>query len=113
MENGIFAACNRRMAAFHRPRPKRPRTKKAEHITVPVLVMHSSFTRGRMRLDSGVSERGCVSTRNELQKRGMKLGQKSTRQVSTITDGMHDLILSEPASRESAYDTIFRFIRAH
>ena len=50
---------------------------------------------------------------HELQKRGMKLGQKSTRQVSTITDGMHDLILSEPASRESAYDTIFRFIRAH
>ena len=34
--------------------------KKAEHITVPVLVMHKQFTRGRMRLDSGVSERGCA-----------------------------------------------------
>ena len=87
--------------------------KKAEHITVPVLVMHSSRRVEGCGWTPEFQKGDAVLNPHELQKRGMKLGQKSTRQVSTITDGMHDLILSEPASRESAYDTIFRFIRAH
>ncbi len=86
--------------------------KKAGHITVPVLVMHSSrridgcgwtpeFQTGDAVLDPAM-----------LQRRGSRLGQPSTRRVCTIDSGLHDLILSEPRPREAAYDTIFRFLKS-
>ena len=85
--------------------------KEASHITVPILVMHSSrkvegcswtpeFQKGDAVLDPAM-----------LQARGSRLGKR--REVVTIENGIHDLILSGKAAREAAYDTIFRFIRTH
>ena len=44
-----------------------------------------------------------------LRKRGVKMGRNP--QVSAISGGIHDLILSSPKVREAAYDTIFAFMR--
>lgn len=85
--------------------------KKASHITVPILVMHSSRKVEGCSWTPEFQKGDAVLDPAQLQQRGMKLGRQ--RQVSTITDGIHDLILSEPVPREAAYDTIFRFIRTH
>lgn len=85
--------------------------KDGSHITVPILVMHSSrkidgcdwtpeFQTGDAVLDPAM-----------LQKRGEKLGR--VREVVTIDSGLHDLILSKKVTRDAAYDTIFSFIRRH
>ena len=85
--------------------------KDGSHITVPILVMHSSrkidgcdwtpeFQTGDAVLDPAM-----------LQKRGEKLGR--VREVVTIDSGLHDLILSKKEARDAAYDTIFSFIRRH
>lgn len=85
--------------------------KHASHITVPILVMHSSRKIDGCSWTPEFQTGDCVLNPFDIQRRGEKLGK--VRQVSTITDGIHDLILSEPEAREAAYDTIFRFIRTH
>lgn len=83
--------------------------KKAGHITVPVLVMHSSRKVDGCSWTPAFQSGDAVLDPAEIQKRGKKLGRDP--QVSTIDDGLHDLILSSPSAREAAYDTIFRFIK--
>ena len=82
--------------------------KNASHITVPVLVMHSS--RG---LDACSWSRECMSADivlnpKDIARLGARLGKEP--QVSALDDGMHDLILSRKEVRAAAYDTIFGFI---
>lgn len=85
--------------------------KNAKHITVPVLVMHSSDKVDGCDWTPEFQHGDCVLDPAMIQQRGEKLG--SVRQVSTITGGLHDLILSEPEAREQAYNTIFEFIRKY
>lgn len=87
--------------------------KKATHITVPVLVMHSSRRVEGCGWTPEFQKGDAVLNPADIRKRGERLGRKESRQVSQITGGIHDLILSEPKAREAAYDTIFRFIRTH
>ena len=83
----------------------------ATHITVPVLVMHSDRRVEGCGWIPEMQKGDCVLNPEEIRKRGERLGR--IRQVSAISDGIHDLILSSPAVRENAYDTIFSFIRRH
>ncbi len=85
--------------------------KQAKWITIPVLVMHSSRKVDGCNWEPIFQKGDAVLDPEMIQTRGEKLGKSP--QVSTITDGLHDLILSEPEAREAAYDTIFKFIRTH
>lgn len=85
--------------------------KKADHITVPILVMHSSRKIDGCNYTPEFKTGDAVLDPAMLQKRGMKLGK--IREVCTIDSGIHDLILSERPHREAAYDSIFSFIRRH
>lgn len=85
--------------------------KKASHITVPILVMHSSRKIDGCNYTPEFKTGDAVLDPAMLQKRGEKLGK--VREVCTIDSGIHDLILSELPHREAAYDTIFSFIRRH
>lgn len=85
--------------------------KKASHITVPILVMHSSRKIEGCNYTPEFQTGDAVLDPAMLQKRGMKLGK--VREVATIDSGLHDLILSRKEVREAAYDTIFSFIRRH
>ncbi|MDE6338176.1 MAG: alpha/beta hydrolase [Muribaculaceae bacterium] len=85
--------------------------KKADHITVPILVMHSSRKIDGCNYTPEFKTGDAVLDPTMLQKRGEKLGK--VREVCTIDSGIHDLILSELPHREAAYDTIFSFIRRH
>lgn len=84
--------------------------KHAEHITVPVLVMHSSRGLDACSWSEECQYADVVLNPAMLKKRGAKLGRNPV--VATIDSGMHDLILSAPSVRSAAYDTIFRFIRS-
>lgn len=85
--------------------------RKARNITVPVLVMHSSRGLEQCAWTPECQSADLVLNPRQIQERGRKLGRNP--QVSTIDDGIHDLILSAPRVRAAAYDTIFRFIRLH
>lgn len=81
----------------------------ASHITVPVLVMHSSRGIKACGWTEECQTGDVVLDPAMIQKRGEKLGRNPA--VCTIDSGLHDLILSREPVREAAYDTIFRFIR--
>lgn len=85
--------------------------KKADHITVPILVMHSSRKIDGCNYTPEFKTGDAVLDPAMLQQRGMKLGK--VREVATIDSGIHDLILSLKPHRDAAYDTIFSFIRRH
>lgn len=87
--------------------------KKRNCITVPILVMHSSRKIEGCNWTPEFQTGDAVLDPQMLQQRGEKLGQPSTRQVTTIDDGLHDLILSSETPRRKAYETIFEFIRTH
>ena len=81
----------------------------AGNITVPVLVMHSDRGGHACTWDSACMSEDIVLDPAMLRKRGVKMGRNP--QVSAISGGIHDLILSSPKVREAAYDTIFAFMR--
>lgn len=85
--------------------------KKRDHITVPLLVMHSSRKIDGCGWEPVFQTGDAVLNPFEIEKRGRKLGQPSMRQVCAIDSGLHDLILSRPAVRQAAYDTLFRFMK--
>lgn len=85
--------------------------KKASHITVPILVMHSTRKISGCNYTPEFQTGDAVLDPAMIQKRGEKLGH--VREVCAIDSGIHDLILSPSPHREAAYDTIFRFIRTH
>lgn len=85
--------------------------KKAENITVPILVMHSSRKIEGCNYTPEFQTGDAVLDPAMIQERGMRLGK--VRQVCTIDSGLHDLILSNEKARNAAYDSIFSFIRQH
>lgn len=85
--------------------------KKASHITVPILVMHSSRKIDGCNYTPAFKTGDAVLDPFMLQKRGEKLGHQ--RMVCTIDSGIHDLILSPLPAREAAYDTIFKFLQKY
>lgn len=85
--------------------------KNASHITVPILVMHSSRKIDGCQWTPEFQTGDAVLDPDMLQQRGSRLGRQ--RQVATIDSGLHDLILSRKPVRDAAYDTIFSFIRRH
>ncbi len=85
--------------------------KRASHITVPILVMHSSRKITGCGYTPVFHTGDCVLDPEMIKKQGEKLGK--VRQVCAIDSGIHDLILSSKPHRDAAYDTIFRFIRTH
>lgn len=80
-------------------------------ISVPVLVMHSSRRVEGCSWTEEFQHGDAVLDPEQLQQRGVRMGHNP--QVSTIDEGIHDLILSEPTPRREAYATIFEFIRTH
>ncbi len=85
--------------------------KNASHITVPILVMHSSRKIDGCNYTPAFKTGDAVLDPEMLQKRGEKLGKR--RMVCAIDSGIHDLILSPLPVREAAYDTIFRFLKRY
>lgn len=85
--------------------------KKKHCITVPILIMHSSRKIDGCQWTPEFQTGDAVLDPAMIQKRGKELGNPSKRVVCTIDSGLHDLILSEPAARRAAYDSIFKFIR--
>ena len=81
----------------------------AKNISVPILVMHSSRKIDGCNYTPVFQTGDAVLDPEMIQKQGMKLG--SERVVCAIDSGLHDLILSQERPRETAYDTIFNFIR--
>lgn len=80
-------------------------------ITVPILLMHSdhSVTNGKTAEDYQAGD--AVLNVDDIIKYGNRLGPDVTD--VTITDGLHDLVLSRPDVAENAYDAIFAFLAAH
>lgn len=87
--------------------------KRAEYITVPILVMSSSRRIDGCNYTPEFSTGDCVLDPAMIRKRGRRLATDSLRTVCEIDSGLHDLILSRKQVRDDAYNTIFRFIRTH
>lgn len=83
----------------------------AKNISIPVLVMHSSRKVDGCQWTPEFMKGDAVLDPEMIGKRGEKLGKNPC--VVTITDGLHDLILSAKPVRDAAYDSIFKFIRTH
>lgn len=78
------------------------------NIAVPILLMHSSGSLKGEGWTPEYQKNDVVLDVNHISQRGRKLGADVTE--ATIKDGMHDLILSSPESREQAYNTIFDWL---
>ncbi|WP_290452413.1 alpha/beta hydrolase [uncultured Muribaculum sp.] len=77
-------------------------------IQVPVLLMHSD--KSYSGADTSLIKRAdVVLDVDDMEKYGPRLGRDVT--IKTIPDGIHDLILSMPDSRENAYETMFCWLR--
>lgn len=77
---------------------------KHSDIKVPILLMHSSQS-----VDGNNAAHGdAVLNVADISRWGRRLGPDVTE--VTITNGLHDLILSAPTARKSAYSAIFRFL---
>lgn len=87
--------------------------KKATHITVPLLVMHSSRKIDGCNYTPAFKTGDAVLDPASIQRVGEKLGNQDKRMLCTIDSGIHDLILSPLPAREAAYDTIFRFLKKY
>lgn len=78
-------------------------------IHVPILLMHSDSSLNVMRWTPGCQTHDIVLNVDHIAKRGRRLGHDVTE--VTVDSGMHDLILSAPAIREKAYQTVFNWLR--
>lgn len=88
--------------------------KKRGNIKVPLLVMHSSRKIDGCNWTPEFMTGDAVLNPAALGKIGITLGADLNKtMVCAIDSGLHDLILSEPAPRKAAYDSIFRFIRRY
>lgn len=85
--------------------------RKRKNISVPILVMHSSRKIDGCGWTPQFQTGDCVLDPFMIKSRGEKLGR--FKEVCAIDSGIHDLILSEPAPREAAYDSIFCFIKRY
>lgn len=88
------------------------KVRKGLQLDCPVLVMSSdkSYPETQKWHNEYLSSDIVLSV-DDIQKYAPRLGNYVTR--DTITNGIHDLILSEKASRDKAYQTVFEWIREH
>ncbi len=77
---------------------------KHSDIKIPILLMHSSVSVHGADAPKG----DAVLNVEDIIRYGRKLGPEV--EEVTINGGLHDLILSAPAARDSAYAEIFRFL---
>lgn len=88
--------------------------KHRENIVVPLLVMHSSRKIDGCDWTPEFQTGDCVLNPFAIQKIGVTLGADLRKtEVCAIDSGLHDLILSAPAHRQAAYDSIFSFMRRY
>ncbi len=83
--------------------------KKGGKIDVPILLMHSSGSVSGDKWTPEFQKNDAVLNVKDISRIGRGLGQDVTE--DTVTDGLHDLMLSAPPVREKAYDDMFRWIR--
>lgn len=83
--------------------------KKGGDIDVPVLLMHSSGSVTGDEWTPEYQKNDAVLNVDDISKIGRKLGKDVTE--DTITDGLHDLMLSAPEVRENAYKSVFDWLR--
>lgn len=81
------------------------RLHKRSDIRVPILLMHSSQSVGGADAARG----DAVLNVEDIIRYGRRLGPDVTE--VTIPYGLHDLVLSAPAARDSAYRAIFDFLK--
>lgn len=88
------------------------KVRKGLQLDCPVLVMSSdkSYPETKEWHNEYLSS-DIVLNVDDIQKYAPRLGNYVTR--DTITNGMHDLILSEKASRDKTYQTVFEWIKKH
>lgn len=93
---------SRWLGAIHRAQR---RLKRRAHIGVPILLLHSSQSIGGDEWTSDFNRADAVLDVADIAKYGQRLGDDVTE--VTITDGMHDLILSRRDVRDETYRQIF------
>lgn len=88
------------------------KVRKGLQLDCPVLVLSSnkSYPETKEWHNEYLSS-DIVLNVDDIQRYAPRLGNYVTR--DTITNGMHDLILSEKASRDKAYQKVFEWIKEH
>lgn len=81
---------------------------KGLNLPVPVLVLHSDKSAYDPEDWNTYTNADAVLDVNDIDKYGKKLGSQAD--VETIPNGLHDLILSNKASRDSTYRAFFHFL---
>jgi alpha-beta hydrolase superfamily lysophospholipase len=84
--------------------------KKNSLIKVPVLLMHSDHSVSGSEYSEAFQRGDAVLNVEDISRIGRRLGPYVTE--VTITDGLHDLVLSAPAVREDAYRQMFDWLSA-
>ena len=78
-------------------------------VKVPVLLMHSDKSAWHGDSDKAYSTSDGVLDVRKISRAGQLIGNNV--QDVTITDGLHDLVLSRPDVRRKVYETIFSWLR--
>lgn len=81
---------------------------KGLNLPVPVLVLHSDKSAYDPKDWKTYTNADAVLDVNDIAKYGKKLGKEAN--VRTIPNGLHDLVLSNRASRDSTYRAFFNFL---
>lgn len=88
------------------------RLKSGRHkINVPVLLMHSDKSVGGDRWTPEFQKGDAVLDVADISRYGRRLGDDVTE--ATVTDGLHDLVLSAPKVRHGVYRTMTDWISRH
>jgi alpha-beta hydrolase superfamily lysophospholipase len=83
---------------------------KKSNIQVPILLLHSSASvNSNVWTDEYLHADGVLNV-DDISKRGNRLGSNVTE--STIEGALHDVMLSNKASRESAYKAVFDWLKS-
>lgn len=83
--------------------------KKDADINVPILLMHSSGSITGDKWTPDFQKNDAVLNVSDISRIGRTLGPDVKE--DTITDGLHDLMLSAPDVREHAYKSVFDWLR--
>ncbi|MDE6490987.1 MAG: alpha/beta hydrolase, partial [Muribaculaceae bacterium] len=80
-------------------------------IGVPVLLMHSDKSVDGESWSPDFQKADAVLDVADISRYGRNLGNDVTE--ATVTDGLHDLVLSSPKVRHGVYRTMTDWIRSH
>ena len=85
------------------------RSLKGSHITVPVLLLHSSKSFKSKKYSPEVQQADVVLDIEDMKRIGPNLGNKV--QLISIDNGQHDLFLSTKKVRERAFEEMFSWLK--